>query len=155
MIRQTQQWRRPRKLKIIRSKLLYVQKRTLIFKIWSLVIFFSNGHNFAALWAINYFLSQKRIPYNVLNLPWLRSSGFANPTSNPILMHAQTNSIFSMKSSRAFMKKVQKGVRGGISFLFVPKCYSLISRSTDVRPMSRLTLSFSLRPAIPISIKKA
>jgi hypothetical protein len=39
--------------------------------------------------------------------------------------------------------------------LFDPKCFSLISRSTADRPMSRLTFSFSLKPAIPVSKKKA
>ena len=47
---------------------------------------------------------------------------------------AHTRSSLIMKSSRAWKKKMQKGVFLTGGFLLVPNCYSLASKSMGVNP---------------------
>jgi hypothetical protein len=83
-------------------------------------------------------------------LPVFNSDFSANPMSKLIDKTAQTSNILSIKSSRAPINSLQKGVRLGGSLLLDPKCSSLSLKSSVVNPLSRLQPSLSAISVIPI-----
>ena len=85
------------------------------------------------------------------NLPCDLSSGSEKATSITRSTTAHTNKNLSIKSSRAPSSNFQYGLVFSAAFWFDPNYTLLVSKSRGMRPLSVLVISFSWRPAMPIS----